>query len=204
MAVNQYYQVKFRYHIGAHIKENVMNYQQTVVDGAANQSQALFVAWDAMFTDAFAAVMSSQAAFDYLDVTNLDDPTDNYRAGVGLMSNSSGDVAGERVAHWNAYVWTKTPVNRTFKTGLFRLRGVVEAQTFSEQVNDENLTPFTNITNILADNLLGADDGVWQPVILRRVRVPLDPNQPFESFSYSHSLISGISFKQVGHLVNNK
>lgn len=204
MAVAQWFQVKYRYHIAEHILENVVNYRQTVEGTDANPAKMLLFAWDAEFIDKLAAVQSVFVFNDFLDCTDLLDPEINHRVGVGGMGNGGGTVTGDRGQFWDAYVWTKTPVNRSFKTGLFRLRGVTENWSFGEDVNPDNFTAFNAITASLSATLTGTDGSTFIPIVLRKRRMPLDPALPFQAWAYQDSLISGINFKRVGHLVNNK
>jgi len=204
MAEGQYYQIKYRYRLDEHILENVVNYVHDVEGTDANPAEGLARAFDLQFLDLFELVQSVFVVNVHIDCINLDNFGDNYRMGVAQLSSGGGTVAGERLAFWNAYVWTKTPVNRSFKVGLFRLRGVVEANSFSEQINSESMTPVTAITNALPDTLTTVDGSVFVPIVMRSIRVPSDPELPLTGWLRSHTLISGINFKGLGHLVNNK
>jgi hypothetical protein len=165
--------------------------------------QAIAEQWFTEFAADLTAVQSTQVSYRYVEAINLNNATEAYQHDVTGEVIHAGSVGGEPCRPWEAFVYTKRPQHRYFKVGLFRVRGVVEAWVNGFGIDGIYDNALEAVRVEIGNTLVTVGAASLLPIVLRRVRVPEDPEQPFVSYNYSHSLVAGVSFRGIGHKVNN-
>lgn len=204
MAVGNYYQVRFRQTFQGANVDNTQFYRQATSVGLGNKAQLLAEAWYGQFASLFSALQNENCLYQYVDVINLNIDTENYRLDVTGSVINGGTAEDEPMGEWEALVFTKTPQSRSFKSGLFRVRGLDEFIFNGKVLNAAYTDEVEAMRLAINDVVTDTDGGTYTPIILRRERVPENPEEEFISWNYSHTLSTGTVFKGRGHKVNNQ
>lgn len=204
MAEGDLYQVRFRQEFDGENIDNNMAYLQTDLSLGMTPAQELAEAWFGQFAPVMSVLQNQNCLYQYVDVFNVADSSDNYRLNVTGAVINNGTTTDQPYGEWEAHVFSKTPVNRDFKSGLFRLRGLDETTWDGKTLNPTLADEVEDLRLAINDIVTGTNGSIWQPVILRKVRNPLDTSLPFVNWVYSHTLASGVVYLGRGHKVNNQ
>lgn len=203
MAAGNLYQLRFRETFLNKNIDSVWFYIQETAIGGGNMAAQLAFEWFDNFGARYAQLQCEACNFQYVDVINLSDFEEAYRYDVTGEEPNNGTDPGTPAQDWDAFVFTKRPLNRQYKVGLARVRGLSEFAWTSPGVNPDYLAGIELFRAEAENSVITPSAGTFRPIILRRQRVPADISEPFIEWNYSFTEVAGVVFNGYGHKVKN-
>lgn len=203
MQVGDYISLRLRQTFLNHNLDNNFFYRVGEVGTSITPMQEIATEFAGNIIPDLLPLQSSLLFYQYLDVLNLQNNTESFQLDLTGGADNNGNLSGETLRPWDALVYTKRPLDRTFKVGLCRIRGLIESIGHEFTVESSFGPAIEALRDELEQNIATTSGSVLVPIVLRRVRVPENTTLDFDHYEYSHTFVAGVGFKGLGHKVFN-
>lgn len=157
--------------------ENIFFYEAIGDAGSAGDLRA---AWNTALSVSMRNLQSAQLNWTEIDTTNLGDLADfeKFPFAVGGLA---GD--GDTLPAFNAVGYTLNPLTRAVRPGSKRIAGILEAVQLNGVLTEPTYVGHVEDFRLLLDDVVVGALTSYQPVIVKRVKVPVPDTEP-PQFTY--------------------